>query len=47
VSSSEGVRELAAKLLRNTFLAGKVPETFLAETFLRCLLPYHEGCWSA
>jgi len=39
------VRELAAELLRDAFPVkrSKVPETFLAETFLRCLSPYHEG----
>jgi len=40
------------KLLRNAFPVKwkfteklKLPETFLAEMFLRCLSPYHEGFW--
>jgi hypothetical protein len=39
------VREPAVELLRNAFPEKKKqdPEIFLAETFLRCLSPYHEG----
>jgi hypothetical protein len=40
------MRELAVELLRNAFPVAFDPETFLAETILRCLSPYHEGCWS-
>jgi len=44
------VRELLVELLRNTFSEGNKHSSsgnFLAETFLRCLSPYHEGCLSA
>jgi hypothetical protein len=38
-------RELLVKLLRNTFPVKMNYKTgnLLAETFLRCLSPYHEG----
>jgi hypothetical protein len=42
------VRELAVELLRSAFPAmALLAGNFLAETFLRCLSPYHEGFWSA